>query len=181
MPYEVGCTLVRSDEAHRRAFSLTPEYLIHAERGLAGGTLWFSDYGIQLSRGFRALKVWLSIKAHGIEKFGRLIQQNVEQALYLADLVDAAPELERLAPAPLNIICFRFRSDKLGDDAMNRLNQEILFQVHERGTAAPSYTTLNGKYAIRVAITNHRSRREDFEILVREVIRIGREVESRFE
>jgi len=178
LPYEVGCTLVRSDEAHRRAFSLTPEYLIHAERGLAGGTLWFSDYGIQLSRGFRALKVWLSIKAHGIEKFGRLIQQNVDQARYLADLVDSAPELERLAPVPLNIVCFRFKSGNLSDDAMNRLNQEILFQLHESGIAAPSYTTLNGKYAIRAAITNQRSRRDDFEILVREVIRIGRSLVS---
>jgi aromatic-L-amino-acid decarboxylase len=89
-------------------------------------------------------------------------------------LVDAAPELERLAPTPLNIVCFRFRADGLDDAALNELNQEILIQLHESGLAAPSYTTLDGKYALRAAITNHRSRREDFELLVREVIRLGR-------
>jgi len=179
MPIEVGCTLVRREEDHRRAFSLTPDYLAHGgERGLASGAHWFSDYGIQLSRGFRALKVWLSIKEHGIRKYGRLIQQNVDQARYLADLVDAAPQLERLAPAPLNIVCFRYRVDSLDETALNELNQELLIRLHESGAAVPSYTTLNGSYALRVAITNHRSRREDFEILVREVIRLGEELEQ---
>ncbi len=176
IPYEAGCTLVRSAEAHRRAFSLTPDYLAHGERGLAAGSLWFSDYGIQLSRGFRALKVWMSFKAYGIEKYGRLIRQNVAQARYLAALVDAAPELERLAPVPLNIVCFRFRADGLDEAALKRLNDEILIRLHESGVAAPSSTMLNGKFAIRVAIANHRSRREDFDLLVREVIRLGREL-----
>ncbi|MCC7352807.1 MAG: amino acid decarboxylase [Anaerolineae bacterium] len=174
MPYEAGCALVRREEDHRRAFALTPEYLTHGgERGLAAGSQWFSDYGIQLSRGFRALKVWMSIKEHGIRKYGRLIRQNVEQARYLAGLVDAAPTLERLAPVPLNIVCFRYKADHLDEAALNRLNQEILVQLHESGIAVPSYTTLNGKYALRVAITNHRSRREDFDLLVREVMRLG--------
>ena len=176
MPYEVGCALVRREADHRRAFSLTPDYLSHAEGGLAGGSLWFSEYGLQLSRGFRALKAWLSIKEHGIRKYGRLVRQNVEQARYLAGQVDAAPELERLAPVPLNIVCFRFKTDHLDEPALNRLNQTILIRLHESGIAVPSYTTLHGKYAIRVAITNHRSRREDFDILVREVIRLGREL-----
>ena len=175
MPIEVGCALVRSAADHRRAFALTPEYLAHGgERGLLAGSNWFSDYGIQLSRGFRALKVWLSLKEHGIAKYGRLIQQNVEQARYLADLVDAAPKLERLAPVPLNIVCFRFKADHLDDAALNQLNQELLIELHESGIAAPSSTTLNGKYAIRTAITNHRSRRADFDLLVREVIRLGK-------
>jgi glutamate/tyrosine decarboxylase-like PLP-dependent enzyme len=178
MPYEVGCALVQSEKAHRQAFSLTPDYLAHAERGLAGGEWWPSDYGLQLSRGFRALKVWLSIKEHGIQKYARLIRQNVEQARYLANLVDAEPELERLASAPLNIVCFRFKAGDSDDSSLNRLNQEILMRLHESGVAVPSYTMLNGRYAIRVAITNHRSRREDFDILVREVIRQGREVLS---
>jgi glutamate/tyrosine decarboxylase-like PLP-dependent enzyme len=111
MPFEVGCILVRREEDHRRAFSLTPEYLMHAQRGLAGGTHWFSDYGVQLTRGFRALKVWMSIKEHGIDKYGRVIQQNIKQAQYLAELVEAAPELELVAPVPLNIVCFRYCAD----------------------------------------------------------------------
>jgi glutamate/tyrosine decarboxylase-like PLP-dependent enzyme len=176
MPYEVGCSLVRSEEAHRRTFSLTPDYLANLERGVAGGPRWFNEYGFELSRGFRALKVWLSIKEHGIAKYGRLIKQNVDQVRYLADLIDRTPELERLAPAPLNIVCFRFKADQLDDHALNQLNRELVMNLHEQGIAVPTYTTLNGKFAIRVAHTNHRSRREDFDLLVREVVRLGNEL-----
>lgn len=174
MPYEAGCTLVRREEDHRRAFSLTPDYLTRAERGLAAGATWLSDYGIQLSRGFRALKAWMSMKEHGIHTYGRLIQQNIDQARYLAGLVQAAPELELLAPVPLNIVCFRFVADGLEDSGLNALNTELLIQLQELGIAVPSSTTLNGRFAIRVAITNHRSRREDFDLLVREVVRLGK-------
>jgi aromatic-L-amino-acid/L-tryptophan decarboxylase len=173
MPYEVGCILVRRADNHWRTFSLTPAYLSHASRGLAAGSVWFSDYGVQLSRGFRALKVWMSLKEHGVEKYGRLIQQNVDQAKYLASLADAAPDLQLLAPVPLNIVCFRFVADGWDDTALNDLNQELLIRVHESGIAVPSYTTIGGAYALRVAITNHRSRREDFDIFVREVRRLG--------
>jgi len=178
MPIEVGCTLVRSEEAHRHAFSVTPEYLSHFERGVAGGTRWFSEYGLQLTRGFRALKVWLSIKEHGIDKYGRLIKQNVDQCRYLVDLIESTPELELLAPAPLNIVCFRYRAAGFDDNMLNQLNQQIMFELHEQGIAAPTYTTLNGKFAIRVAHTNHRTRREDFEVLVREAVRIGNELRA---
>ena len=176
MPFEAGCALVRSEDAHRHAFALTPEYLAHARRGLAGGAHWFSEYGIQLSRGFRALKIWMSLKEHGIQKFGRLVQQNIDQAHYLAVKVDATPELERLAPAPLNIVCFRYNPGGLEETILNELNQELLIRLHESGVAAPSYTTLNGKYALRAAITNHRSRQEDFDILIDKVIELGREL-----
>jgi glutamate/tyrosine decarboxylase-like PLP-dependent enzyme len=179
MPYEVGCVLVRDAEDHRRAFSLTPPYLSHAERGLAAGSVWFSDYGVQLSRGFRALKVWMSIKEHGVEKYGRLIQQNVDQARYLASLVEAAPDLQLLAPVSLNIVCFRFVADRGDQAALNHLNQELLFQLHESGIAVPSYTTIGGRYALRIAVTNHRSRREDFDLLVREVVRRGKDLMRR--
>jgi aromatic-L-amino-acid decarboxylase len=174
MPYEIGCALVRREEDHRRAFSLTADYLAHTQRGLASGSLWFSEYGPQLSRGFRALKAWMSIKEHGVEKYGRLIQQNVDQARYLAGLVDASPDLERSAPVTLNIVCFRFKAEHLDDTALNALNEELLVRLHEKGIAVPSYTTLGGKYVLRVCITNHRSRREDFDLLVHEVVRLGR-------
>lgn len=174
MPYEVGCALVRQEEDHRSTFSLTPDYLTHSDRGLAGGSIWFSDYGVQLSRGFRALKVWMSMKEHGAQKYGRLIQQNVDQARYLASQVEDMSELQLLAPVPLNIVCFRFVADDLDDESLNDLNKELLIALQESGVAAPSYTVIDGKYALRVAITNHRSKREDFEILVREVIRLGK-------
>jgi glutamate/tyrosine decarboxylase-like PLP-dependent enzyme len=173
MPYEVGCILVQREEDHRRAFSLTPEYLEHAERGLAAGKVWFNEYGVQLSRGFRALKVWMSLKEYGVKKFARLIQQNVDQAGYLSELVDATAELERLAPTSLNIVCFRYNTGSMEEGFLNEFNQELLMRVHESGIAVPSYTTLKGKYTLRVAITNHRSRREDFDLLIREVISIG--------
>ncbi|HEX2980907.1 MAG TPA: pyridoxal-dependent decarboxylase [Anaerolineaceae bacterium] len=176
MPYDIGCALVRDREAHRRAFSLTPEYLVHSTRGLASGDLWFSDYSLELSRGFRALKAWMTLKEYGVEKFGRIIQQNVDQARYLADLVEEDPALELLAPVPLNTVCFRYRVEGMDEDETNRLNEELLIRLFETGVAAPSYTTLNGHYALRVCNVNHRSRREDFDLLVAEVKRIGEEL-----
>jgi aromatic-L-amino-acid/L-tryptophan decarboxylase len=176
VPFEAGCTLVRDAEAHRRAFSLRPDYLTHAERGLAAGTLWFSDYGIQLTRGFRALKVWMSLKEHGLDRYARLVRQNIEQARYLAQLVREAPDLELLAPVPLNIVCFRYVAPGRDGAALDALNQELLIQLHEQGIAVPSNLTLGGRFALRVAITNHRSRREDFDLLVREARRIGAEL-----
>jgi glutamate/tyrosine decarboxylase-like PLP-dependent enzyme len=176
LPFEAGCTLVRDADTHRRTFSLTPDYLAHAERGLAAGELWFSDYGIQLSRGFRALKVWMSFKEHGLDKYARLIRQNIEQARYLAGLVRNAPDLELMAPVPLNIVCFRYRAAGCDDTTLDALNQELLIQLHEQGIAVPSNALLGGRFALRVAIVNHRSRREDFDLLVGEVRRIGKEL-----
>jgi aromatic-L-amino-acid/L-tryptophan decarboxylase len=97
----------------------------------------------------------------------------VEQAQYLAGLVESHPSLELLAPAPSNIVCFRYFSKDADGETLNRINEEILFRLHEEGIAVPSYTKLNGCYAIRVANTNQRSRREDFDLLVREVVRLG--------
>ena len=176
VPFEAGCILIRHNEAHRRTFSLTPDYLAHESRGLAAGHLWFSDYGMQLSRQFRALKVWMSIKEHGLDRFGRMIARNVEQAQYFGQLVENEPGMELMAPIGLDIVCFRFNPGGLEDEKLNTLNKEILMQLHEQGIAAPSYTTLDGRYCLRIAIANHRSRQEDFDLLAREVVRIGREV-----
>ncbi len=178
VPFEAGCALVRHESAHREAFSLTPEYLAReAEaRGIASGAFWFSDYGLQLSRSFRALKIWMSIKEHGLERFGRMIARNVDQAHYLGELIAVEDQLELVAPIGLDILCFRFNPGGLGQERLERLNRDILSELHEQGIAAPSYTTLKGVYCLRVAIANHRSRLEDFEILVRETLRIGREL-----
>jgi glutamate/tyrosine decarboxylase-like PLP-dependent enzyme len=176
LPFEVGCALVRDPEAHRAAFAVAPSYLGATPRGPAAGGVLFADLGLQLSRGFRALKVWMSFKTYGVDLIGRLIAQNVEQIRYLTDLVDRHPQLERLAPAPLNICCFRFVAPGLDTEALNALNQEILWRLQESGIALPSHTVLDGRFAIRVANTNQRSRREDFDILVRAVVDIGREV-----
>ena len=176
IPFEAGCIIVRSEKAHRNTFSLTPEYLAHETRGLAAGHLWFSEYGLQLSRQFRALKVWMSIKEHGLDRFGRMIARNVEQAHYFGELVENDPALELMAPIGMDIVCFRFNPGGLDEAGLNALNKEILMQLHESGVAAPSYTTLNGQYCLRIAIANHRSRQEDFDLLAREVVRLGQEV-----
>lgn len=174
IPFEAGCAIVRSETAHRATFALTPEYLAHEARGVAGGALWFSDYGIQLSRQFRALKVWMSVKEHGLDRLGRMIARNVEQARHLAALVERHAQLELMAPlGGLDIVCFRFNPGGLDDAALGALNKEILMQLHEQGIAVPSYTTLQGRYCLRVAIANHRSTLEDFDLLVEAVVRLG--------
>jgi len=181
MPYEIGCALVQHESQHREAFSLMPDYLAHGEggRGLSGGDLpWFSDYSFQLSRGFRALKAWMSLKEHGSNKYARLIQQNIDQAFYLGELVEASPELELSAPVTLNIVCFRYVARGIESDALNEVNKRIVIELQEQGVAVLSGTVIEGKYVLRVANTNHRSRREDFDFLIREVIRIGKELNA---
>lgn len=173
VPFEAGCALVRNRSAQRAAFALTPDYLKHAERGLASGALWFSDYGPQLSRGFRALKVWLSFKEHGLDKFGRLIDQNIAQAHELAALIGAEPLLELMAPVVLNIVCFRYRPPGLAAEKLNALNEELLIRLHESGIAAPSYTTLSGQYCLRAAISNHRTESRDLKIMIDAVVKLG--------
>jgi glutamate/tyrosine decarboxylase-like PLP-dependent enzyme len=176
VPFEAACALVRDRKAHRETFALTPEYLEKTERGLASGSLWFSEYGLQLSRGFRALKVWLSIKEHGLDKFGRLIDQNIAQAAELAALVRGEPLLEIMAPVHTNIVCFRFNPGGMEPAALDALNEELLIRLHESGVAAPSYTTLEGRYCLRAAITNHRTISSDLAILVTAVKNLGQEL-----
>lgn len=177
MPYEIGCVLIQHEKQHRETFSLEPAYLEKKGdgRGLSSGVYpWFTDYDFQLSRAFRSLKAWMSFKEHGIRKYGRLIQQNIDQARYLGELVEAEPQLELAAPVTLNVVCFRFVIPGVGDEALNEMNREILLELQESGIAVPSSTILNGKYYLRVGHTNHRTRREDFDILVEAVLKIGR-------
>ena len=175
VPYEAGCVLIRHRDKHHESFSSSAGYLLPLTRGVASG-IWFSEYGVQLSRGFRALKVWLSFKENGIDKYRRVIEQNISQATYLASLIEATADLELLAPVPLNIVCFRFVRRDLAEDKLTELNQEMLLRLQESGIAVPTHTTINGKFAIRCSITNHRSRQEDFILLVDNVTRIGKEI-----
>src|SRR6267143_2012511 len=150
-----------------------PHWSPRFDRGIAAGGFPFAERGVQLSRGFRALKVWMSFKTHGVDAYAQLIHQNVRQAHYLAGLVSQHPRLELLAPAPPNVVCFRFVVGGVDQAKLNALNTEILLRIQESGLAIPSQTMLNGKFAIRVAVTNHRSRREDFDLLVKAVVETG--------
>jgi glutamate/tyrosine decarboxylase-like PLP-dependent enzyme len=176
-PFEAGCVLVRDASAHRRAFAVTPEYLATAPRGLAAAD-WLHEYGLQTSRGFRALKIWMALKEHGVAKFGRLIDQTIAQARYLTQKIEVEPLLELVAPATINIVCFRFRPPGIDAPGLKEINVEIMLQLQERGIAVLSDTTVHGEHCLRVAIANHRTRRVDLDSLVREVVRIGLELQA---
>lgn len=178
LPFEAACVLVRDGDVHRDAFSIRASYLSMGDRGLTACGIPFADLGIDLTRNFKALKVWMSLRAHGVSAYARLIEQNVAHARHLATLVEAEASLELLAPVALNVVCFRYAPDRTADEArLDALNQEILLRLQERGIATPSGTTVRGRFAIRVANVNHRSRREDFELLARSVVALGREIE----
>lgn len=173
--YDAGCVLIRDGEAHYHAFAERPEYLAPATRGLAAGDHWPVDYGPELSRGFRALKIWAHLLEHGTEKLGASMAANCQQAEYLAAKIDVTDALQRLAPVALNITCFRYVP--VGSDAaspnIDALNEAIVIELQESGVAVPSTTRLNRTLAIRVNITNHRTTLKDMDILIDAVCRIG--------
>ncbi len=168
VPYDAGFLLVRDSERHLAAFAAPAAYLRRETRGLAAGSPWPCDLGPDLSRGFRALKTWFTLKAFGTDRLGAMIERTCALARYLEAKVSAEPRLELLAPAQLNIVCFRYRAD----DA-NRVNSEIVADIQESGIAAPSTTTLDGKLAIRAAIVNHRTDTSDLDALVAAVLEFG--------
>ncbi|HEY6502761.1 MAG TPA: aminotransferase class V-fold PLP-dependent enzyme [Chitinophagaceae bacterium] len=178
MPYEAGVVLVKNADTHRDTYALQPDYILNHERGIAAGPELTSNFGFDLSRNFKALKVWMALKEHGIDKFKRLIGQNIQQARYLEGLVRREASLELMAPVSMNIVCFRYNPGLLMKWELNKLNKEILMRIQEEGIAAPSYTKLNDEYCLRVAITNHRSIQNDFDVLVKEVLRIGNSLEK---
>ena len=178
LPYEVGCVLIRDKDKHRSSFELQPSYLFSHERGLSAGPEPIGNFGLELSRGFKALKIWFCFQEYGRKKYEDLIRQNIAHCLYLADLINQQPELALMAPVPMNIVCFRFIAPTWSKDELNVMNKEILMQLHEQGIATPSYTVLNGCYVIRVAHVNHRSKMKDFDILIDGVLKIGRSLTS---
>ncbi len=174
-PFEVGCALVRDRAKHRETFAVSPEFLQGMPRGIASGQ-WLHEFGLQTSRGFAALKVWMALMEHGITKFGRLIDQNVAQAAFLADLVRTNPPLELIVEPEINIVCFRYAPEGLNEERLKETNLEIMLRLQETGVAALSDTTIRGKHCLRAAICNHRTRPDDLNLLISEVLRIGREI-----
>lgn len=179
-PFEAGCVLIRDEEKHHSAFEMHGDYLQLQTRGVIAGK-FLADYSFELSRGFKALKIWMSLKEHGVTKFGRLIDQNIEQAKYLTELIQAEPLLEILAPTEINIVCFRYRGKNSDEDSIKTINIELMLRMQESGLAVPSDTTVAGKHCLRVAITNHRTQRQDLDLFIKEVLRLGREIENEFD
>jgi aromatic-L-amino-acid decarboxylase len=168
VPYDAGCILVRDQSLHRETFAADAAYLQRDQRGLAGGDWWPCDYGPDLSRGFRALKTWFTLKVHGTDALGAAIARSCALARALERRVAAAPALELLAPVTLNIVCFRYACD----DA-DRVNRAIVADLQEAGEVAPSLTTVDGKVAIRAALFNHRTDERDLKALVRGATAFG--------
>jgi aromatic-L-amino-acid/L-tryptophan decarboxylase len=171
VPYDAGCIVVRDASRQLDTFAADAAYLRREQRGLAGGGVWPCDLGPDLSRGFRALKVWMTLSVYGADRIGAVAQQTCDLAATLAVRVDREPALERLAPVALNIVCFRYIA-AAGD--LDRLNAEIVADLQEAGIAAPSTTIVNGVLAIRAAIVNHRTNHADVAILVDAVLEMGR-------
>ncbi len=176
LPYEIGCVLIKDAALHRETFALTPNYLLSHERGLAAGPDSMSNYGIELSRGFKALKVWMSLKTFGVQHLSGIITQNIEQMAYLSRRIEQEHLLELLAPTTLNIVCYRYNPGGMSTEALNQLNREILMQLKERAIASPSYTMLKGQYAIRAANVNHRTKQEDLDALLEGTLLMGRQL-----
>ncbi len=173
VPIEAGAVFVRNGESHRRAFRVAGDYVTSMEGGIGVDVTAFAERGVQLTRGFRALKVWMSLLAHGAEAYRSLIRGNVKLARHLDLVVSGHPSLELLTPTVLNVVCFRYRPEGVPEPDLDDLNRRILVRLHEEGIAAPSYTTLGGRYALRVCITNHRSTTADLDALVVAVTRLG--------
>ena len=169
MPYDAGFLLVRDGERHRETFAAPAAYLRRETRGLAAGSPWPCDLGPDLSRGFRALKTWFTLKTYGTEKLGAVIARTCALAGYLEARILAEPRLELLAPVQLNIVCFRYRAT----EACNASMREIVADIQESGIAAPSTTMLDGQLAIRAAIVNHRTDVCDIDALVAAVLEFG--------
>ena len=177
LPVDVGCVFVRPAGLLQKTFNVTPAYLSRMPGGVAASEDTFMDRGLELTRRFRALKVWMALKEHGVAKFERMIRQNLAQARYLAARVEEEESLELMAAVNLNVVCLRYQPvDRLEDKELDALNRDLLVRLQTSGAAVPSNTILDGRFALRVAITNHRSQRSDFDFLVRELVRVGGEL-----
>lgn len=168
VPYDAGFILVRDRAKHIASFENPADYLSRDPRAMSAASPWPCDLGPDLSRGFRALKTWMTFKVYGARRLGAVMDENCRLANYLADRIRTHESLELLAPVPLNIVCFRYRCDD-----SDRVNQDIVAAVQRSGRVAPSSTRIGGAFAIRAAVFNHRTTTDDIDQLLGEVLRHG--------
>ncbi len=166
VPYDAGCVIVRDGDIHRATFASEGPYITRMTRGLAAGEPWFTDYGPDLSRAFRALKVWFTVKEHGTRRLAQAIETNCEQARYLATRIESEADFELLAPVVLQIVCFRPRAPHFDDATLDRIVDEAVIRLQESGIAVISTTTVFGRRAMRACITNHRTTMQDLDVVL---------------
>ncbi|MCB1052466.1 MAG: amino acid decarboxylase [Acidobacteria bacterium] len=176
LPFEVACILVRDPQAHRATFAQAPAYLVSADRGISKGTTFFADRGYELSREFRALKVWMALKERGVRHLGEVIQKNIDQSFYLGRLVENHAAFELLSPVCLNVVCFRYNPGGLSEAELEAVNRETLLRIQEQGIAIPSHARIHDQFAIRVCNTNHRTRFSDMDLLLTEIHQMAKKV-----
>jgi len=178
VPYEAGATLVRQPGRLAATFRKFPEYLATDPESPFPGPVWFAERGVELSRGFKALKVWMGLKTHGADAYARSIENDVALARFLAGEVDRRPDFERMAEQVLSIVNFRYRPERpsLPDEEIDRLNRRIVNRLVGDGSFLLAPTILKGRAAMRVCIVNFRTAEEDLTSLLDEAARVGREL-----
>ncbi len=178
VPYDAGFLMVRDGARHRQAFASSCNYLSRDERGMSAGSPWPCDLGVDLSRGFRALKTWATLKVYGTDALGAVVSRTCELARYLQSRVLASQELELMAPVELNIVCFRYRftgfTGSATQDLWDQLHRDIVVRLQESGAVAPSTTLIGGRVSIRAAIVNHRTSRTEIDTLIEATLSAAR-------
>jgi aromatic-L-amino-acid/L-tryptophan decarboxylase len=177
-PLDCGCLLYRSPEAAQRAFSHSGDYARSLSADPVEGFVFFEE-SMELSRRFRALKLWLSLRYHGVAAFRQSIAKDLAQARRLAKAIEQEPELETLAPVELSAVCFRYRGkggQTLGEEELDRFNLEVLKRVVARGRIYLSNASPRGRFSLRACIVNHRTKDADIDSVVPEVLAAAREI-----
>ncbi|MBN8530309.1 MAG: aminotransferase class V-fold PLP-dependent enzyme [Alphaproteobacteria bacterium] len=170
-PYEIGCVLIRNREHLKDTFKVSAEYLKILEQN--SEQVNFCDYGVQLTRGFRALKMWLSLKAFGVEAFRDAITIGIRNAEHIEYMLRADPCWDIVTPAQLGIITFRFVAEGMDENALNTLNDRLAREIILSGYALLSPTILNGKHVLRMCTINPRTTPEDLQYTVQLLKKFG--------
>ncbi len=177
-PLDCGCLLYRDVAAARNTFLYTGTYAKQLSSDPIEGFAFFEE-SIELSRRFRGLKLWLSLRYHGLEGFRTAIRRDLDHAQRLASAIDRTPGLERLAPVELSAVCFRHRvSEEAAEEERNRFNLALLKRIIARGRVYLSNAELKGKFCLRACIVNHLTKDSDIDAVVREVLAAGQELQS---
>jgi glutamate/tyrosine decarboxylase-like PLP-dependent enzyme len=174
-PVDCGCLLFRDPAAARTAFAHTGDYAKSLNENPEESFSFFEE-SIELSRRFRALKLWVALRYHGREAFGEAIRQDIAHIRRLADQINGESTLELLAPVELSVVCFRVKRAGLSHDELNGLNARVLKRVIERRRVYFSNATLRGTFALRCCFVNHRTTDEDVDAIVKEVLAAAQEV-----
>lgn len=165
--FDCSAYFVRDPGHLVRTFEIHPEYL---KTGVDAHVRNYRDWGIQLGRRFRALKLWFVIRSYGVEGLQALLREHIRLAQLFKEWVEKDRRFEVLAPVPFSLVCFRF-NDGRNDDALDIFNRELLEKVNAEGRVFLTHTTLRGRYVLRMAIgqrtTQERHVREAWEIVVR--------------